>query len=585
MGHQQLDAAAPLRLRVRSRHACDSCRKRERKCNGSELCDECIGYGYECSFQLQPSKASPSDEVRLQLDRAVRKDIVAESSFSPVGFSDGDENLSGSDSTGLKPSITGYVADLPREGQENSILEPHKSRFVGGASSAIAFARGVGMDLGMTYPPRLHSYAWNTGIRPEPLSPMISGVRQLMSFNNSKPFFDAYFEAVNPLYGILNQDDFIQRCVAFWSLRGLRTEFEAVICGVISLGSLFSNGNPCTMESELVQHSKLLLESCISQPPALVSLDHVAAWILRSLYLRLTTRPHLSWLASCTTMHLAEATGLHQEIETIQFAVDGFPPPFKTQELDSRRRVFWVAWSLNRLLSAEYGRSPTCLDNVRCRKPCARKGDFTSDLIAAAELLPPCTSPGVNSANMLESGLVQLSNLPDIQAPFMLLKADVCLILCRRLWAKSIKLSSDQIDSILSILRKALVQARALSELHRPWWNVLSVPFQTVCLLLSINSDSSIGMLSEAIDTLKAVSLLYDTHLAREALDVAKILIGQSAERKRQHLAMLDGLCQSHVGSGVQLSESNDLSTHANLFEGLTSDGSGWTQFHSSEFL
>jgi hypothetical protein len=223
MGHQQLDAAAPLRLRVRSRHACDSCRKRKRKCNGSEPCDECIGYGYECSFQLQPSKASPSDEVRLQLDRAIRKDIVVESSFYPVGFSDGDENLSGSDSTGLKPSITGYVADLPREGQEKSILEPHKSRFVG-ASSAIAFARGVRMDLGMTYPPRLHSYTWNTGIRPEPLSPMISSVRQLMSFNNSKPFFDAYFEAVNLLYGILSQDDFIQRCVAFWSLRGLGTQ-------------------------------------------------------------------------------------------------------------------------------------------------------------------------------------------------------------------------------------------------------------------------------------------------------------------------------------------------------------------------
>jgi hypothetical protein len=453
-----------------------------------------------------------------------------------------------------------------------------------GASSAIAFARGVGVELGMACPPRLHSYAWNIGIRPERVGPTITRLRELVSLEDSKPFFDTYFNTIGPLYGILNKDGFTQRCIEFWSLRAASTAFEAVICGVISLGSFFSNGNPCALEWELVEHSKLLLEASISQPPALVSLDHVAAWILRSLYLRLTTRPHLSWLASCTTMHLAEATGLHQEIYTIQSAVDGFTRPLDVQESDSRRRIFWVAWSLNRLLSAEYSRSPAYLDNIRCLKPCPRNDDFTADLIAIAEILPHNPLPGNNATNIagIEAALVQLSLLPDEQqAVLTLLKADVCLMLCRRLWAKKYKLSTEQIDKILTILRSAFVQAQCLSKQHCPWWNLVSVPFQSLCLLLSLSSGKSIEMISEAMETLNVVSSEYDTHMTRDAVNIAKRLIGRFAERRREDLVMLDGLYQGQDDSSVQL---GDLSTFANLSHGLPGEDLDWMELFSAEY-
>ena len=47
-----------------------------------------------------------------------------------------------------------------------SILDPIKTRFVR-ANSAIAFSRILGMDMESDTIPRLHSFAWHLGLRPE----------------------------------------------------------------------------------------------------------------------------------------------------------------------------------------------------------------------------------------------------------------------------------------------------------------------------------------------------------------------------------------------------------------------------------
>jgi hypothetical protein len=47
--------------------------------------------------------------------------------------------------------------------------------------------------------------------------------------------------------------------------------------------------------------------------PALLSVKHIVAYILRVLYLWCTTRPRLGWMESNNTLHIAEAIGLHPE--------------------------------------------------------------------------------------------------------------------------------------------------------------------------------------------------------------------------------------------------------------------------------
>jgi hypothetical protein len=87
-------------------------------------------------------------------------------------------------------------------------------------------------------------------------------------------------------------------------------------------------------------------------------------------------------------MHLAESIGLHQEIKNMQAEAEDSFQHFGVEALESRRAIFWVAVSLNRLLAAEYGRSRVYVDNITYRRPSMRRADFTSDLIAVTDLLP-----------------------------------------------------------------------------------------------------------------------------------------------------------------------------------------------------
>jgi hypothetical protein len=474
----------------------------------------------------------------------------------------------------------GSISEIPVKDQ--SVLEPYKSRFVS-AHSTIAFPRSVGIDLKMANPPRLHSYAWNTGVRPERPVPVPSRVCELLTLEQSKPFFDTYFDLINPVYPTLNRENFFQRCQLYWSVPGGGFGLEAVICGVIALGSLFSGPNSSTVEWELVDHARLLLEASISQPPGLVSLDHVVSWVLRSLYLRLTTRPNISWVAICTTMHVAESIGLHQDVDTVSFAVDGTHQPLGPEVSESRRRVFWVAMSLNHLFSAEYGRSKAHINNIRCRRPSLQKDDYVRNLIEVAELLYEIDPAHVLE---LEVALERLGRMADSHPALTLMKADICLIICRRLRLTNRKYSSKHISIILFLLSKGLAECRSFALLKHPWWSVLSLPFHTVCLLLSINNHESMNMLNEAMETLVDVSLIYDTHLAREAVRTARSMIDQAAKRKREELIPLEELSHEY-GSTSSMGHMNETAEfmNSNIFEGLLEDDLGWTQFFGSELF
>jgi hypothetical protein len=113
------------------------------------------------------------------------------------------------------------------------------------------------------------------------------------------------------------------------------------------------------------------------------------------------------------------------------------------------------------------------------------------------------------------------------------------------------------------------------------------VPFHSVCLLLSTSFSDGIGLLSEAMEALLAVSRIYDTdtHLAREAAKTAQLLIQQAAERKREDLIILDGLCQRSESSNLQLNESNGLAPNPLLFDSLTDEDLNWAQFFTSDIM
>ncbi|KAF5867800.1 putative rdr1p protein [Botrytis fragariae] len=458
-----------------------------------------------------------------------------------------------------------------------SILEPYKCRFTS-ANSAIAFPRCLGMELEMATPPRLHSYAWNTGIRSEAPKPNYMRLHEFCSWGFASSAIDVYFEHINPVFGFLEKEKFLHRCELFWKDDTGSIGFEALICGVVTLGALFTRQIASVLEGDVFEHGRCLLEQG-SQRHGDMSLEHVMAWTLRALYLRSTSRPNLSSLAIFTTVHLAESIGLHRELDTVVFAVDGSRKVFSPDVLELRRRVFWIVMSLNQLFAAEYGRSKVSLDNVRCRKPIAKEGDSIGDLIAMAERLSSCTGSDVDP-DALRIAIEHLSILPCNHSGLTMIKADVVLCLARKLHLTHSKFSSSVLNTIMVVLRSAFAESRNLSDKRVPWWNVVSVPFNTVCLLLSINTRQSISFLPQAMDTLEFASKSWDTHLSREAFHTAQMLVNRFIDMKREDQMVLESLHRVVDHPSVSSSTQNWTGTIGDdLFGGLNGQDFGWAQF------
>lgn len=154
---------------------------------------------------------------------------------------------------------------------------------------------------------RRQDYAWNLGLRSKPLEEPIS-LAEIIPKHEMKRLAKVYFEKVHPLYSFVDRVAFIQQVEQTWNDVG-SAPHDAVLCGVAALGSLFSRTHVCDHEADIVRCAKNNLE--MTSFLRLPSLDHVAAWILRTLYLRMAVGPHAGWMASCITMHIVEAAEAH----------------------------------------------------------------------------------------------------------------------------------------------------------------------------------------------------------------------------------------------------------------------------------
>ena len=117
--------------------------------------------------------------------------------------------------------------------------------------------------------------------------------------------------------------------------------FGGVAAGVAALGSFLST-NRYSRESDLVHYAKAILDD----PESLrkLEVDHIVASGLRVVYLRATSHPNNNWIASCTTIHLCESLGLHQE-EAIRTISSAAGAAALGHDADRLRRIFWISWA------------------------------------------------------------------------------------------------------------------------------------------------------------------------------------------------------------------------------------------------
>ncbi|KAF2721075.1 hypothetical protein K431DRAFT_320560 [Polychaeton citri CBS 116435] len=504
--------------RQRSRAACAPCRQRKRKCDGKLPCATCVRYEYQCEYS-NPKRSSLGHNGDIGAHPPEPK-APAET----------------------HPSIIQLQAHpLTAPGarfHHRSILDPTKTRFVR-ANSAIAFPRILGMDLESDTIPRLHSFAWHLGIRAEDRADPVD-LTSMLTLADMQRLAGVYFTIVKPEIGLLDEADFLEQVQSRFAQPSGFHEHDAVALYVAALGSFFS-ATPHPREHDFLLSARQLLWQQIVYMP---TFNSIASWILRGFYLRLTSRPHASWLSSCIAMHQAEAAGLFKEMQTI--AVVYPQPPVGDHKLAKlRRRLFWIARSFNVIFSYEFGRSRVNFDVITTKKFAPDSGGHAHELVELADLLPSDfvdrdREPDPPSA--LGLALTKIEELQTDSHFITLLRADLAFAIYRRLWLMSLTDAKDRAETVIQIGKKALIAAEKLLELRRPWWNIIHATFQLICVVLAVNTPKSLAVISDAMRILDKIARTYDTHMVREAYNQAQALVQMARKRKEKEMAALNAV-------------------------------------------
>lgn len=487
--------------------------------DGRMPCGTCVRYEYQCEYTTAKRQS-------INLNGDVPQDPPP---TQPVG--------------NTQPSMLQLQAHpLTAPGarfHHRGILDPSKTRFVR-ANSAIAFPRILGMDLESENIPRLHSFAWHLGIRRELPDPL-PDITNLLTWQDMQALARVYFDTVKPEIGLLDESDFVEQASSRFADPHGENEIDAVLLGVAALGSFFSS-NPHPREEDFVFSAKQVLDkkSTVRSPTS----NSVFGWILRTIYLRLMSRPHSAWLASSIAMHQVEACGLHKEMQTI--AVVYPAAPMGDHKLaKTRRRLFWMARALNIIFSFEYGRSRVNFDVVTTKKFAADSNGFSHQLVELADMMPSDfvdreREPDPPAA--LSSALTKIEELQSESSFITMLKADLAFAIYRRLWLMSLTDAKDRADSVLNLGKAALRAAETTLEARLPWWNVLTTPFQFLCTILAMSSPKSLSHVSEAMNLMHRISQTYDTHMVREAYNQAAALVKMCRARKERELEALSAI-------------------------------------------
>lgn len=443
---------------------------------------------------------------------------------------------------------TGATAAAP------GIFDEKKHRYVG-ASAAMAFPHILGAALGSDDPLKMHSFAYNFGVRPEEAANSHGLLGRLISEDDLASLSAVYFSALAPIGDLIDPKIYAHRCRDYYhSYNSTMVAFGAVVAGVAALGSFLSpDRHP--RESDLVQYAKAILDDPASMRK--LTVDQIMAWGLRVLYLRATTRPNNAWIASCTSMHLCEAIGLHEE-ENIKKMASVAGAAALGRDADRLRRIFWICWAGHNLLSYESGYSSVTFQTVTCQAIPPTPGSLADQFVQIAQIIPAPDSPfrfesqPQTPREELFERLRALQKLPFTHPFLVVTKADLAFCFYRRIYQLKEGISTDIIQLIIDSGNAALEAAKQLASQGRLFWNVIGSVFQYACVLLALDNPAASVHIAAAFKGLEDLVKAADTGLTRQALSMARYLLGLDVARKKRELERLEAVEMSQLSAESQ---------------------------------
>lgn len=498
--------------RKRSRLACETCRDLKRKCDGAQPCGTCVRFEYDCVFpdhgRGKRRKTPRNDSSHGFL---TPKQATASSSPPPSRKADGGSRGGGESSA---------TVDMSTSSHQRSIE----------ANSGAAFVRRTALRLDPKNAPRMHMFAWNVfmGARYRTAKQHEATGRPITSMLSETHMRDltvAYFRFIDPIYGFMDRQELETYIDAAWSTeraagRPLAPMEEAVLCGVAALGLVHTSVEGSVLESDLLDSARVILNQTLLDAPGVTA---TVAWMLRVVYLRIAGSPHKTWMATCVLMHVIEAAGLHYNSSSTEFVLS--TTASEEMHTEQRKRLIALAQHLSIWTAFDIGRTHVKLRNTIDIMPSLRPGDFTVEIL---ELLPysaqldPEETP---DATELKDALAAVFSHTHSAPPSTLAHVNLALCLFRRLQSLNVSLTGRMLEEMLTLMATGIQAAQGNLEARAPWHHVANVPFQIICVLLSIDSVSVTSQLNDAMQCLSNVASVYNTEATRDAMRTASLLV------------------------------------------------------------
>jgi hypothetical protein len=114
-----------------------------------------------------------------------------------------------------------------------------------------------------------------------------------------------------------------------------------------------------------------------------------------------------------------------------------------------------------------------------------------------------------------------------------------------------VALTDSVLQQVLTLTSNGIRAVQAILTARSPWHQMTYVPFQIVCVLLAIDTVSSISQLRDAMQCLQDVCAVYNTEATQEALRTARSLVLLHQRGKEMFASALSEILKSRPMSPV----------------------------------
>ena len=470
----------------RASKACLRCRKKKRRCNGRYPCRNCTNAHQQCAYS-QSSSQRPSPNAS----------ILNEGSL-PHG-------------------------DQAAEKRTNQCASLN-------SGDLLAKRLGLSTDSDSLGDPRLCS--WNFRLHKDlPFLSVIEPLSDILTPQHMHQLADIFFAEINPVYKFLNPE-IVYRAISTSFNQPPETPSSCILSGVAALACLFHRSSP-DMESKIIHHARASLE--YSTTLAIPTIEHVVGWLLRVIYLRFTSPPNATWLASCTLMHMIEPVKLHLSKEMKPSSLANTTPLYSPQ---LQSQIFYTARLFNTWISYDYGQPRIVPRGISHAIP-SESSEWTRDDQIFWKLSESLDPDLQLDAAELENMLDQTVQLQPLHPALQLKRCNIGLCIYRRLRVTKQSISNRAVDQILQLADEGMRVATTMAKARSPWWHVLNVPFQILCVMLALNTRASLERVSQAFQTLKLLTDEYGAEAVRETWKSACTLLRLQTRNKREDFQIL----------------------------------------------